>query len=381
MRAIDSSLTERLKRHVDGENVRRADALRVSSYRELVEEVARLAYLNKDHVLFYRGQVRDFRNRGGASTVYPSIYRGERVTKDQIDLNFSLLDRSAQRLCKLLEEHEITGFSEVQRKDRIQWSILQHYEVCSTPLLDLTQSLLVATSFAYHSAGNGEPYVMVFGLPYVTHRISRDSEQDIINIRLLGTCPPEALRPHFQEGYLAGTDDVLREFPRKGDLDFGRRLLAKFRLGLGENFWKGGFSPLREEVLYPEEDAFTGLCEQLREEVAEERGPGEVEVGVGTGKVGEFLRYWTPLERHLIERARWMTGPRRIQSVASALRLLRSKGEIPGPLAERLSWLRKLRNELVHRPEGVDSWQVDEAVKSLRELVGDLVEDRRWRHR
>ena len=114
----------------------------------------------------------------------------------------------------------------MRRRKYVQWSILQHYEVCATPLLDLTHSLLVACSFAFLS-GASEPLVLVFGLPFFTNRISINSEHDLVNVRLLSICPPEALRPYFQEGYLAGTDGVLAEFDSKTELDFANRLVAK----------------------------------------------------------------------------------------------------------------------------------------------------------
>lgn len=63
-------------------------------------------------------------------------------------------------------------------------------------------------------------YVYVFGFPYITNRISRNSEHDLINVRLLSICPPTALRPYFQEGYLAGTDEVTTNFDSKSELDF-----------------------------------------------------------------------------------------------------------------------------------------------------------------
>ena len=55
MRSITGTLTTELERHVGAENVARADAFPVGSFRELVEHVAHLSYLNKDHLLFFRG--------------------------------------------------------------------------------------------------------------------------------------------------------------------------------------------------------------------------------------------------------------------------------------------------------------------------------------
>ncbi len=61
-------------------------------------------------------------------------------------------------------ENNIEGRKELERKKYIQWSILQHYEVTDTPLIDITQSLKVACSFAQLDNENSEAFVYVFGL-------------------------------------------------------------------------------------------------------------------------------------------------------------------------------------------------------------------------
>jgi len=49
MRAIEIKLTEELSRFVNSKPVDSADAYPVNTYRQLVKQVAKLAYLNKDH--------------------------------------------------------------------------------------------------------------------------------------------------------------------------------------------------------------------------------------------------------------------------------------------------------------------------------------------
>ncbi|MBN2438925.1 MAG: hypothetical protein JXL20_10050 [Deltaproteobacteria bacterium] len=94
-----------------------------------------------------------------------------------------------------------TEHAEVRRRRYIQWSLLRHYEVCPIPLLDLTHGPPVACAFAFLSQGHEDPLVFVFAVPYVTNRVTINSEYDLIMMRLLGKCPPQALRPYFQEGY------------------------------------------------------------------------------------------------------------------------------------------------------------------------------------
>ena len=99
MRRITPTLTDPIKAHVHDQDVTKATALPVSNYQELMQLVAHLAYNNMDHLLFFRGQSRDYQNKVGASTIYPSIYRGERLTREQIDLSFDILTSASKRLC------------------------------------------------------------------------------------------------------------------------------------------------------------------------------------------------------------------------------------------------------------------------------------------
>ena len=151
-------------------------------------------------------------------------------------------------------EKSLARASEVGRRRYIQWSIFQHYEVCPTPLLDFSQSVRVACSFATLDPNGEDAYVFAFGLRYITNRIAVNSEHDLVNIRLLSLCPPDARRPYFQEGYLAGTDEVTTEFGFKDELDFTRRLIAKFRTSRDPSFWEGGFDPIPPAVFHPDGD-------------------------------------------------------------------------------------------------------------------------------
>lgn len=264
MRSITPTLTKELNDRLTSPQVPKAEAFHVSSYRKLMGHVARLSYLNKDYLLFYRGQGSDFTNKAGATTLYPSIYRGDRLSREELDTRFELLARCSRRLREALQKEKPEGYLDVKRRKYIQWSILQHYEVCQTPLLDLTHSLRVACSFALLFDDGKDPYVYVLGLPYLTNRISINSEHDIVNIRLLSICPPDALRPYYQEGYLAGTDDITTEYDSKDELDFNNRLIAKFRISRKAGFWEKGFEPVPEAMLYPKNDRFEEICSAIR---------------------------------------------------------------------------------------------------------------------
>jgi hypothetical protein len=66
------------------------------------------------------------------------------------------------------------------------------------------------------------------------------------------------LRPHIQEGYLLGEYPEIGDFSQKSlypyyEIDFGRRLVAKFRFA-PNSFWKSDAFPLvGDNALYPNE--------------------------------------------------------------------------------------------------------------------------------
>lgn len=239
-------------------------ACAVETYRGLMELAAKLAYLNKDYLLFFRGQNNDHKNKAGSSTFYPSIYRG--LLKGEKRINrFEILDQASKKLVDAFKSEAIDGYTEIRRKKYMQWSILQHYEVCGTPLLDFTHSVRVACSFAQLKNENDRGFVYVFGFPYLTNRISRNSEHDLAIIRLLSICPPDALRPYYQDGYLAGTEDITSDYENnKVQLDFKRRLIAKFEIPTCPDFWGEDLAIIPETVLYPENDRIEELCKGLK---------------------------------------------------------------------------------------------------------------------
>ena len=266
MRQIKGNLSKDILDFIGGDSIKVAysDAFPINTFRDLVENTAQLAYKNKDYLLFYRGQNQDYLKRGGSSTFYPSIYRGEYLPTQNVIDRFNVLQKACDQLKKIFLDNRIEGFQEVLRKKYIQWSILQHYEVCQTPLLDFTQSLRVASSFALNENFTEFGYIFVFGMPYLTNRISINSEHDLVNIRLLSICPPNALRPFFQEGYLAGTDDITSSYHSKSELDFCNRLIAKFRIPNSTNFWGDSFSQIPKISLYPSDDRIYELTKLIK---------------------------------------------------------------------------------------------------------------------
>jgi FRG domain len=185
----------------------------------------------------FRGQSGDYRNRGGRTSLRPSIMRAESSNKvlssGIIADRYERLRAAEKSLVLRYQKTNGPGIDRLRRQRILRWSILQHYEICKTPLLDVTHSLRIAASFASDNDAD-EGFVFVLGVPNLSGAVTASAEAGIQIIRLSSVCPPLAVRPHIQEGYLLG------EYPEMGgldqkqhykayEIDFGRRLIAKFR--------------------------------------------------------------------------------------------------------------------------------------------------------
>jgi hypothetical protein len=366
LQSIKPQLTDEFAKHVRDRDVWRAPAFELSNYRALVEHIARLSYMNRNHLLFFRGQDKDYQSKAGGSTLYPAIYRGDNVPHAELEVRFRQMEAAERALMRLFEERKIEGARDVSRKRYIRWSILQHYEVIATPLLDFTHSLRVACSFAQLASTDPICYVYILGFPYPTNRISINSEEDLVNIRLLSICPPDALRPYFQEGYMAGTPDVTTDFDTKTELDFRNRLIAKFAIPRARSFWGTGFEAAPKTALYPSNDRVGVLCQDVVDRIQKERA--------AIGDMGELLVEWAKLEERILPRARQLTA--RNVSVREALLALVASGQLDKDVASGLDEVRRVRNSAAHTPGRLEKADVDRALQQLRKLLIRLPPDR-----
>jgi hypothetical protein len=183
---------------------------------------------------------------------------------------FEILEQAEQMLVERYPGVSSCGSRWVKRHQIVRWSILQHYEVCPTPLLDVTHSLRIAASFACDRADN-EAFILVLGVPNVSGAITASAESGLQIVRLSSVCPPTALRPHIQEGYLLGEYPEMTGFKQKRlyehyEIDFGRRLIAKFQLE-PSTFWKSdAFPRVKRIALYPsiESDPVRAMAEEIK---------------------------------------------------------------------------------------------------------------------
>lgn len=242
--------------------IRKGPGHTVSSYLELAKKVATLQFKNPEHVLLFRGQTGDYRNQKKNTTLKPSLFRprrGEKGNPDQTLLvqRFGFMDDAERELVALYgEQPDFDGKLTLQRHRILRWAILQHYEVCFTPLLDVTHSLRIAASFGSDDAAD-HAFLYVLGVPNISGSVTASAEAGLQIVRLSSVCPPSAVRPHIQEGYLVGEYPDMPDFDQKQhygayEIDFGRRLVAKFKFD-PRSFWSDhDFPKVGRNALYPE---------------------------------------------------------------------------------------------------------------------------------
>jgi hypothetical protein len=241
-------------------DVRKGQAHTVVSFMELAKKVAELQFRNRDFVLLFRGQAQDHKNDKKNTSLKPSLFRpkGEVVPgPGELYQRFNRLRDAERILVTRYIQAGLLGHDRLKRQPILRWSILQHYGICDTPLLDVTHSLRIAASFA--SSGEDEGFVFVLGVPHLSGAITASAEAGLQIVRLSSVCPPAAVRPHIQEGYLLGEYPDMTGFDQKQhyehyEIDFGRRLVAKFRFD-PTTFWKDdAFPKVGDAALYPDEN-------------------------------------------------------------------------------------------------------------------------------
>ena len=107
------------------------------------------------------------------------------------------------------------------------------------------------------------PCVYLLGFPFATDKYFRDSNDELMVLRLLSAMPPAAKRAYFQEGYLVGSEFGKIVYTKNNDV--AQRLLGKFALVGDRREWirqigsfarcdvysEDFFSRIRDEVMAP----------------------------------------------------------------------------------------------------------------------------------
>lgn len=231
----------------------------VNTYEDLLYKISSLNFYNSSMMTVFRGQSKDYYSNGDngkplRSNLYPSLMRSLPVDKnkrrEKIRDRVKILNKADELLKKAIS----TGY--INKHQLVRWAILQHYEICPTPLLDVTESLQTALSFALNSNTN-EGFLYVLGLPHATGPITVSIESMTQLVDLSKLCPPEVARPHFQNGLLIAdyptalnTEELITHAPKVSS-NFSCRLLAKFHLKNTQDWFRNGFKTTPDHILYP----------------------------------------------------------------------------------------------------------------------------------
>lgn len=368
------------------ENFLYEDGLEIHTFNELRQAVAELSCLHPDSILFFRGQHTDHKRKYSSgkagSTFLPTIYRGN-PSKRELNSRWNRLELATNLLVnelKKLPGANSEEFKFLKAKRLAQWSVLQHYGIVDTPLLDVTQSLRVACSFAELGRDKASKlaYIYAFALPYPTGRISINSEHYLTNIRLLSVIPSIVRRPHNQEGFLVGEDDIARPEFISERLDLKVRAVAKFKIFIGEeNFWKTSAAltdrPLTEAELYPDKDEENKdilylMCQRIQKEL-DLYQPKDSDNSLQT-----FINLWNKIEYYLFGYQREMFHDK-IPTVAKAIRTMyniskRDNDIVLKELSENLKQLSMERNSLVHYSQ--ESVNLEQAIFMAREAIDSM---------
>jgi hypothetical protein len=246
----------------------------IDTFAELVERVAFLQVMNKRHVLYFRGSAQDYsKDTEHPGLDLPSMLRappGGRITIELLRQRWNDLEDQAKAWEPLLRDHHprhrtLTHYPETS------WAVQQHYKDllpkhddpsddrrAQSLYLDVTHSVRIAAAFALAGrTQDGElAYVAVVALPQTTGSITFDADEQLQLMRLSALCPPNALRPQLQEGFLVG------RFPRPPltELNVGnvitleefhslrRRTVAIIPLRVNGQFW-GRYGALESDAL------------------------------------------------------------------------------------------------------------------------------------
>jgi len=251
------------------EEILKSPPKHVNTYSALVKDVAKVLHHNRQLTLFFRGQTKDYKDKDGRTTILPSLFRKKPGEKQLLlKQRFEQLKTNVESLRKAFANSSIklSGMHLLNKYEEVGWALLQHYQVCPTPVIDITHSLHVACSFAFEGNENKTGIIYVLGLPWPNDAISYHTYEELVNIRLLNICPPEAQRPFFQEGYLLGTFPNYRldEPSRVIQFDPARRIVAKFEIPIDPGFWGKDFRKIPTEYIYPESDIVKTICESIK---------------------------------------------------------------------------------------------------------------------
>jgi hypothetical protein len=155
---------------------------------------------------------------------------------------------------------------------------------------------------------------------------------------------------------------VTSNFETKTELDFRNRLIAKFVIPRGKDFWNAGVGATPRAALYPSGDRVRDVCQEVIARISQKEA--------ASGDLGQLLVEWGKLEEQLLPPARQLTEKN--LSVREAIKTLAGRGLINEETAASLEEVRRVRNTVAHTPGQAKGTEVKRALEQLRQLAKSI---------
>lgn len=241
------------------------ESMTINNFTELMDLVAFLAVMNKNHTLLFRGQTCDI-------SPLPSLLRARWAPPGEaqgitFDLNrarnhyWKQLELVGDLIYPVLRNEGLPRWRHMKYRSYARWAVIQHYELWPTPVLDFTTSLRIAASFAFglkKHAAHGYLYIICTprlrsDLMNLPSRVGDKPAESLLAFRLNSVCPPKARRPHLQDGALISSYPI----DNPSDLmstnnSLLSNLAAKVVLSNNGHFWSDEFPIHTEASLLPD---------------------------------------------------------------------------------------------------------------------------------
>ena len=241
---------------------------RVSTFTSLLKRLAFISYCNPQYSFFFRGQSKDHWQEPNGTLLYPEIYRlnNDKVpTKADMASRFHILEVAEEILLDHLKcANYWMGFKKLDKFRELRWAVLQHYKICSTPLLDITPSLDAALAFAKGDRSK-YGYLYVLALPPLHHALDFNIYEELVAVNLKNICPPLALRPFYQNAYLLGSYPI-NDTSFSRTYNASRRLIAKYKIQWSK-FWDGPIRVISPLKYFPKADQMATACRHVATEL------------------------------------------------------------------------------------------------------------------
>jgi hypothetical protein len=227
----------------------------VASFQELNSKVMELAFYNQNQIFLFKGDQFESGYKFQNTILKPSMFRPlkERLPSSRLVKRFNLLSEAEFKFIELYKESCLPNYENLIKNKLKIWSLLEHLKICSTPLLEVSDSLHMAATLASRSVHlNGVIYILE--VPRLDSGITYSHSGELQIVSMASIYPPPNLDIFTTHGYMLSEYSSISMFDinRFGsdiDSSFANRVIAKF--SLSDSFWKNSnpYSPISDSLV------------------------------------------------------------------------------------------------------------------------------------